>query len=210
MKSFEQIEKDFLSIESNDLNGVLSFYEANKELIKDYLNLKYEYKLEKSIFILSEVAQAYFELKQDRKGYKLALKVQKWFELYSKKYQKDLTINNFYKSTLWTIAQYSFDKKKYLNAYFRFKRLCLFDKHNKNFVDSKNMSFFRLTNRVSNISLGIAVGILILKLSIVNLVDSKISDSFFWWSVDLFFFAIYITGYLITKLKRIKQSKICS
>lgn len=207
MKSFEQIEHEFLEIESKDFQGQINFYNQNHGLISKNLDFKNQFTTEKSLWILSEIVQSFIYSKRNKEGIKLALKVKKWFELYSRKFNKDLSNDNFYKMILWTIAINYFDNNRFLKSYFAFNQLSLIDEQNLQIQDFKRVSFYRISRLIANISLSFAILIVILKIFMKSLTDTNYFESLFWQSIDLFLFAIYLTGFIVKKPKIIKEHK---
>lgn len=201
MKSFEQIEKEFLKIKDHDFKKQIDFYNQNKESIINNLDFKNQYETEKSLWILTEVAHAFIESKLFKEGIQLSFKVEKWFKVYSKTFKIDLSSDTYYKLIIGIIANYHFNRKRYFSSYIYYRKLHLIDKQKAQMIDMMRISLFRFVKQIANISVVLAILILSTRIILKSTIDTKFFDNYFWRSIDLFLFAFYLIGIMIKKPK---------
>lgn len=201
MKSFEQIEKEFLKIKAHDLKKQIDFYNQNKESIINNLDFKNQYETEKNLWILTEVANAFIESKLFKEGIQLSFKVEKWFKIYSKTFKIELSRDTYYKMIIAIIANYHFNRKRYFRSYIYYRKLHLIDKQKVQIKDLMRVSLFRFVKRIANVSVVLAILIMSTKIILKSTIDTQFFDNYFWRSIDLFLFAFYLIGIMIRNSK---------
>ncbi len=201
MKSFEQIEKEFLKIKGNDFKKQIDFYNQNKDLIINNLDFKNQYETEKTLWILSEVALAFTDYKLLNEGVQLSFKIKKWFKVYSKTFKVDVSNDTYYKLIIGIIANYHFNRKRYFRSYIYYRKLHLIDKQKVQMMDLMRVSLFRFIKQIANISVVLAILILSIRIILISTIDTQFFDNYFWRSIDLFLFAFYLIGVMINNPK---------
>jgi tetratricopeptide (TPR) repeat protein len=150
MKIFEDLEKEFLQIDTKDYPKLNSFYHQNVDYFQK-LNFKQPEQTQKELWMLTDISDSFVNLSEYHIGSSLAKTTIRLFKEYSFRFNIDLKNDTFYKSLIYSSGIRQFNQKKYFRAIKYFMEFKKLNPDDFRIVDFYNICKYQIFHKVSKL-----------------------------------------------------------
>ncbi len=148
MKPFQEIETEFLQINSEDYKELLNFYDRHLEHFKK-LEFKDPDRTKKELWMLIDISNALTTNSENKRANYLNCLLFKLFKHYSIKFEYNLSTDVFYKGFVQNLALDNFKNRNYFNSFRHFRDLNKMNPDDLKILDFYNMSKYIIIYKIS-------------------------------------------------------------